>query len=77
MLLYGVAHLAHAHVSVSHHGEGVELPAAQVQEGAAALGGVTAGVGARGRHCLDGVVLRCATVAPAHRHGVAAAVLLH
>lgn len=45
-LLYRGAHLTHAHISVSHHSESVELTTAQVQEGAAALSGVTGGVNA-------------------------------
>lgn len=43
-LLYRSAPLAYTNICVSHHCESVELTTAQVQEGTAALGGVTGGV---------------------------------
>lgn len=70
------AHLAHAHISVSRHSECVELTAAQVQEGAAALSGVTGGVNTCSRRGFNSVVLGCAGLAPHHRQDIAAAVLV-
>lgn len=45
-LLDWVAHLAHAHVTVCHHSEGVELTTGQVEKGAAAQRRFTCGVNA-------------------------------
>lgn len=71
------AHLAHAHISVSRHSEGVELTTAQVQEGAAALSRVTGGVNTCSRRGFNGVVLCCAGLAPHYRQDITAAVLVN
>lgn len=61
---------------MSHHSEGVELTTAQVQEGAAALGGFTGGVDTRSARGFHGVVLCGAALVPLYCHHVAATVLL-
>lgn len=75
-LLRRDAHFSHAHISVSHHSESVELTTAQVKEGTAALSGVAGGVSSCGRCGLNSIVLCWAALVPLYCYDIAAAVLL-